>query len=71
MKVSRSNTEYMCVNGREASGAVRLQGAEVENVHEFNDLGSAVQIDGECGKEMRKKSAEKVEWLEKSVRSDL
>ncbi|KAK3573040.1 hypothetical protein QTP86_012225 [Hemibagrus guttatus] len=28
MKVSRSKTEYMCVNEREGSGTVRLQGEE-------------------------------------------
>ena len=32
MKVSCSETEYMCVNEREASGTVRLQGVEVEKV---------------------------------------
>ncbi|KAK3525567.1 hypothetical protein QTP70_000462 [Hemibagrus guttatus] len=30
MKVSRSKTEYMCVNEREGSGTVRLQGEEVK-----------------------------------------
>ncbi|KAK3530793.1 hypothetical protein QTP70_002820 [Hemibagrus guttatus] len=30
MKVSRSKTEYMCVNEREGSGTVRLQGKEVK-----------------------------------------
>ncbi|KAI5095388.1 hypothetical protein C0J45_15463 [Silurus meridionalis] len=35
MKVSRSKTEYMCVNEREGSGVVRLQGEEVEKVEEF------------------------------------
>ncbi|KAK3559723.1 hypothetical protein QTP86_017700, partial [Hemibagrus guttatus] len=48
MKVSRSKTEYMCVNEREGSGTVRLQGEEVKKVQE---LGSTVQSNGECGKE--------------------
>ena len=30
MKASRSKTEYMCVNEREASGTVRLREAEVK-----------------------------------------
>ncbi|KAK3562658.1 hypothetical protein QTP86_003387 [Hemibagrus guttatus] len=51
MKVSRSKTEYMCVNEREGSGTVRLQGEEVKNVQEFKYLGSTVQSNGECGKE--------------------
>ncbi|KAK3532557.1 hypothetical protein QTP86_024137, partial [Hemibagrus guttatus] len=51
MKVSRSKTEYMCVNEREGSGTVRLQGEEVKKVQEFKYLGSTVQSNGECGKE--------------------
>ncbi|MCJ8730181.1 hypothetical protein PDJAM_G00181210 [Pangasius djambal] len=55
MKVSRSKTEYMCVNEREGSGTVRLQGEEVKKVQEVKYLGSAVQSDGECGKEVKKR----------------
>ncbi|KAK3567231.1 hypothetical protein QTP86_015063, partial [Hemibagrus guttatus] len=51
MKVSRSKTEYMCVNEREGSGTVRLQGEEVKKVQDFKYLGSTVQSNGECGKE--------------------
>ncbi|KAK3526298.1 hypothetical protein QTP70_022688, partial [Hemibagrus guttatus] len=51
MKVSRSKTEYMCVNEREGSGTVRLQGEDVKKVQEFKYLGSTVQSNGECGKE--------------------
>ncbi|KAK3512292.1 hypothetical protein QTP70_003281 [Hemibagrus guttatus] len=51
MKVSRSKTEYMCVNEREGCGTVRLQGEEVKKVQEFKYLGSTVQSNGECGKE--------------------
>ncbi|KAK3559045.1 hypothetical protein QTP86_000049 [Hemibagrus guttatus] len=54
MKVSRSKTEYMCVNEREGSGRVRLQGEEVKKVQEFKYLGSTVQSNGECGKEVKK-----------------
>ncbi|KAK3552498.1 hypothetical protein QTP86_012369 [Hemibagrus guttatus] len=55
MKVSRSKTEYMCVNEREGSGTVRLQGEEVKKVQEFKYLGSTVQTNGECGKEVKKR----------------
>ncbi|KAK3569613.1 hypothetical protein QTP86_002596 [Hemibagrus guttatus] len=55
MKVSRSKTEYMCVNEREGSGTVRLQGEELKKVQEFNYLGSTVQSNGECGKEVKKR----------------
>ncbi|KAK3570248.1 hypothetical protein QTP86_017126, partial [Hemibagrus guttatus] len=55
MKVSHSNTKYMCVNEREGSGTVRLQGEEVKKVQEFKYLGSTVQSNGECGKEVKKR----------------
>ncbi|KAK3534920.1 hypothetical protein QTP70_002004 [Hemibagrus guttatus] len=55
MKVSCSKTEYMCVNEREGSGTVRLQGEEVKKVQEFKYLGSTVQSNGECGKEVKKR----------------
>ncbi|KAK3548010.1 hypothetical protein QTP70_002315 [Hemibagrus guttatus] len=54
-KVSRSKTEYMCVNERKGSGTVRLQGEEVTKVQEFKYLGSTVQSNGECGKEVKKR----------------
>ncbi|KAK3524880.1 hypothetical protein QTP86_011083 [Hemibagrus guttatus] len=56
MKVSGSKTEYMCVNEREGSGTVRLQGEEVKKVQEFKYLGSTVQSNGECGKEVKTSS---------------
>ncbi|KAK3559145.1 hypothetical protein QTP86_005023 [Hemibagrus guttatus] len=55
MKVSGSKTEYMCVNEREGSGTVRLQSEEVKKVQEFKYLGSTVQSNGECGKEVKKR----------------
>ncbi|KAK3572666.1 hypothetical protein QTP86_002032 [Hemibagrus guttatus] len=55
VKVSGSKTEYMCVNEREGSGTVRLQDEEVKKVQEFKYLGSTVQSDGECGKEVKKR----------------
>ncbi|KAK3517653.1 hypothetical protein QTP70_014779 [Hemibagrus guttatus] len=55
MKVSRSKTEYMCVNDREGSGTVRLQGEEVKKVQEFKYLGSTVQSNGECAKDVKKR----------------
>ncbi|KAK3535540.1 hypothetical protein QTP70_016810, partial [Hemibagrus guttatus] len=55
MKISRSKTEYMCLNEREGSGTVRLQGEEVKKVQEFKYLGSTVQSNGECGKEVKKR----------------
>ncbi|KAI5625322.1 hypothetical protein C0J50_15181 [Silurus asotus] len=55
MKLSRSKTEYMCVNEREGSGVVRLQGEEIQKVEEFRYLGSTVQSNGECVREVKKR----------------
>ncbi|KAK3559218.1 hypothetical protein QTP86_005471 [Hemibagrus guttatus] len=65
MKVSRSKTEYMCVNEREGSGTVRLQGEEVKKVQEFKYLGSTVQSNGECGKEVKKRVQAGWNWWRK------
>ena len=54
MKVSCSKTEYVCVNGRNPSETVRLQGAEEKKVEDFKDFGSTVQSNRECGKEVKK-----------------
>ncbi|WP_139267332.1 reverse transcriptase domain-containing protein, partial [Escherichia coli] len=55
MKLSRSKTEYMCVNERDSSRTVRLQGVEVKKVEDFKYLGSTVQSNGECGKEVKRR----------------
>ncbi|KAK3526794.1 hypothetical protein QTP70_033565 [Hemibagrus guttatus] len=65
MKVSRSKTEYMCVNEREGSGTVRLQGEEVKKVQEFKYLGSTVQSNGECGKESTHRGIKNPEAVER------
>lgn len=71
MKVSRSKTEYMCVNERDPSGRVRLQGEEIKKVEDFKYLGSTVQSNGECGKEVKKRVQRGSERVEKSVRCDV
>ena len=50
-------TTYMCVNERQdnGSGAVKMQGEEVTKVEDFKYLGSTVQSDGECGREVKKR----------------
>ena len=55
MKVSCTKTEYMCVNEREPSRTVRLQGAEIQKVEDFKYLGSTVQNNEECRKEVKKR----------------
>ena len=55
MKVSRNKTEYMCVNERDPSKVVKLQGEEIKKVDDFKYLGSTVQSNGECDKEVKKR----------------
>ncbi|KAK3516689.1 hypothetical protein QTP70_022185, partial [Hemibagrus guttatus] len=71
MKVSRSKTEYMCVNEREGSGTVRLQGEEVKKVQEFKYLGSTIQSNGECEKEVKKRVQAETVSLRKRQESEL
>ena len=57
MKVNRRKTEYMCVNERQdtGSGTVKMQGVEVAKVDDFKYLGSTLQSNGECGREVKKR----------------
>ena len=57
MIVNRRKTEYMCVNERQdtGSGTVKMQGEEVTKVDDFKYLGSTVQSNGECGREVKKR----------------
>ena len=52
MKVSRSKTEYMCVNERDNGETVLLQRVEAK---EFRYLGSTVQCNGGCGIEVKRR----------------
>ena len=53
MKVNRRKTEYMCVNERQDNGTVKMQ--EVAKVEDFKYLGSTIQSNGECGREVKKR----------------
>ncbi|XP_063598244.1 uncharacterized protein LOC134774776 [Penaeus indicus] len=39
MKISRSKTEYMCVNERDGDGRVSMENIEIKKVQEFKYLG--------------------------------
>ena len=70
MKVSRSKTQYMCVNERGDGETVLLQGVEIQKVKEFRYLESTVQCIGGCGSEVKRRvQAGRNNWT--SVRSDL
>ena len=45
----------MCVNERLVNGIVKMQGEEVEKLEYFKYLGSTVQSNGECGREVKKR----------------
>ena len=53
MKVNRRKTEYMCVNEKQVNSTVKMQGEEVAKVEDFKYLGSTVQSNGECGREVK------------------
>ena len=72
MKVNRRKTEYMCVNESQVNGTVRMQVEEMEKVDDFKYLGSTVQSNGECGREVKKKAqAGWNGWRRMSVLSDM
>ena len=55
MKVNRRKTECMCVNERQVIGTVNVQ-EEVAKVKDFKYImGSTVQINGDCGREVKKR----------------
>ena len=50
MKVSRSKTEYLCINGGNDDKTVKMEYTKVPKVKEFKYLGSTVQESGSCEK---------------------
>ena len=48
MKVSRSKTEYLCVNGGNDKETVKMEDTKVPRVKEFKHLGSTVQESCGC-----------------------
>ncbi|KAK5619577.1 hypothetical protein CRENBAI_012470 [Crenichthys baileyi] len=54
-RTEQDKTEYMGIKENDPSGAVRLQGTEIKKVEDFEYLGSTVQSNGECGKEVEKR----------------
>ena len=52
MKVSRSKTEYMCMNGS-GNGKICLQKEELKKVNEFKYLGTTMVSNGEYSREVK------------------
>ena len=55
MKVSRSKTKYLCINGRNDEETVKMEDTKVPRVKEFKYLGSTVQESGSCEREVKKR----------------
>ena len=55
MKVSRSKTKYMCINGGNDNETVKMEDTKVPRVKEFKYLGSMVQERGGCEREVKKR----------------
>ena len=63
MKVSRSKTKYLCINGVNDDKTVKMEDTKVPRVKEFKYLGSTVQESGSCEREVKKRvQAEKNGW---------
>ena len=55
MKVSRSKTKYLCINGGNDDKTAKMEDAKVPRVKEFKYLGSTVQESGGCEREVKKR----------------
>ena len=55
MKVSRSKTEYLCINGGNGHKTVEMEDTKVPRVKEFKYLGPTVQESGGCEMEVKKR----------------
>ena len=55
MKVSRSKTKYLCINGGNDDEAVKMEDAKVPRVKEFKYLRSTVQESGGSEREVKKR----------------
>ena len=54
-KVSRSKTEYLCVNGGNDEETVKMEDTKVSRVKEFKYLGSTVQESGCCERAVKRR----------------
>ena len=55
MKLSRSKTEYLCINGGNDKETVKMEDTKVPRVKEFKYLGSTVQESGSCEREVKRR----------------
>ena len=55
MKVSRSKTEYLCVNGGNDEETVKMEDTKMSRVKVFKYLRSTVQESGSCERELKRR----------------
>ena len=55
MKVIRSKTKYLCVNGGNDDETVKMEDTKLPRVKEFKYLGSTVQESGSCESKVKKR----------------
>ena len=55
MKLSRSKTEYLCQNGENDKETVKAEDTKVSRVKEFKYLGSTVQENSSCEREVKRR----------------
>ena len=60
MIVSRSKTEYLCINGENNDETVKIEDTKVPREKEFKYLGSTVQESGSCEREIKRRV--QAEW---------
>ena len=59
MKISRSKTKYLCINGENDDKTVMMEDTKVSRVKEFKYLGSTVQESGICQRKVKKRVQER------------
>ena len=55
IKVRRTKTEYLCINGGNDDETVKMEDTKLPRVKEFKYLGSMVQESGGCERELKKR----------------
>ena len=60
MKVSRSKTKYLYINGGNEDETVKMENTKVPKIKKFKYLGSTVQESGSCEREVKKRV--QAEW---------
>ena len=55
MKVSRSNTKYLCLNAGNDKETLKMEDTKISGVKEFKYLGSMVQESGSCEREVERR----------------